>query len=83
VQSYYPLPWTLGDFTHIAYHGEKRPESFANYDFVVVETKDADEVRGQLGPHFEERRFNFRSGMEECTAFFSPRILGQNWDLAP
>ena len=83
VQSYYPLPWTLGDFTHIAYHGEKRPESFANYDFVVVETKDADEVRGQLGPHFEERRFNFRSGMEECTVFFSPRIIGQNWDLAP
>jgi len=83
VQSYYPLPWTLGDFTHIAYHGEKRPESFSNYDFVVVETKDAEGIRGQLGPEFEERRFNFRSGMEECTVFFSPRVIAQNWDLEP
>jgi hypothetical protein len=50
---------------------------------VVVETKDAATVRAKLPPDFVERRFKFRSGMEECTVFFSPRILSQRWDNTP
>jgi len=87
---YYPLPWQLGDFTRVGWHGKpnpeegrKLPESFAGNDFVVVESKDAEKVRPTLGPGFVERTFRFRSGMEECTVFFSPRIIGQNWDSAP
>lgn len=87
---YYPLPWVLGDFTRIGWYGKPAPDdgrplpdSFAGSDFVVVESKEAEKVRAMLGPHFTEKRFRFRSGMEECTVFFSRRITGQNWDMDP
>jgi uncharacterized protein (TIGR03663 family) len=87
---YYPLPWILGDFTSLGWHGspdpakgKKLPQSFGGNDFVVVVTKEAGEVRAKLPPSFAERKFKFRSGMEECTVFFSRRILEQRWDIAP
>jgi len=87
---YYPLPWMLGDFTQIGWHGKPRPEegrplpaTFAGNDFVVVESKEAEKVRADLGPGFEEREFKFRSGMEECTVFFSRRILRKDWTPGP
>ena len=87
---YYPLPWVLGDFPNLGWHGKPDPAngkilpaSFAGNDFVVVETKDAAAVRGKIPPDFTERRFKFRSGMDECTVFFSPRIISQRWDSSP
>jgi uncharacterized protein (TIGR03663 family) len=87
---YYPLPWTLGDFTSLGWHGKpdpannrKLPASFDGHDFVVVETNDAPTVRAKMPANFVERRFKFRSGMEECTVFFSPRIISQRWDDTP
>jgi len=87
---YYPLPWVLGDFTHVGWVGKPNPEeghplpdSFAGKDFIVIESKEAEKIRDKIGPGFEERQFKFRSGMEECTVFFSRRIIGQNWDSAP
>jgi uncharacterized protein (TIGR03663 family) len=84
---YYPLPWVLGDFTGLAWHGrpdpakgKKLPASFAECDFVVVETKDAPAVRASLPEGYVERRFEFRSGMEECTVFFAPRVISRRWD---
>jgi len=49
----------------------------------VVEVNDAATVRAKLPANFEERRFKFRSGMEECVVFFSPRIINRRWDTAP
>lgn len=87
---YYPLPWVLGDFTRIGWHGKPDPDggrplpgSFEGNDFVVVESKEAEKVRATLGPSFAEKRFRFRSGMEECSVFFSPRITGQMWEATP
>jgi len=87
---YYPLPWILGDFTNLGWHGKpdlaadrKLPASFDGNDFVVVEVNDAAAVRAKLPADFEERRFKFRSGMEECVVFFSPRIINRRWDAAP
>ena len=75
IDSYYPLPWILGDFSNIAYHGEKWPASFAGCDFIVVASKDADKASALAGQGYVQRRFRLRSGMEECTVFFSPKIL--------
>ncbi len=87
---YYPLPWILGDFTNLGWHGKpdpangkNLPASFEGNDFVVVESKEAEKIRGKIPPDFTERQFKFRSGMEECTVFFSPRIIAQRWDAAP
>jgi hypothetical protein len=39
-------------------------------------------LRAKLGDKFEERRFNFRSGMDQCSVFFSRELLSQ-WRQLP
>lgn len=77
LESYYPLPWMLGDFPNIGYHGGKIPDDLPRADFHVIESAKADELRSRLGPGFEERRFKLRSGMEECSVFFSQQLLDE------
>lgn len=76
LESYYPLPWILGDFPNIGYHGGKIPDELPAADFHVVETARADDLRKKLGDRFAERRFRLRSGMDECSVFFSRELLG-------
>jgi hypothetical protein len=66
----------LGDFTRIGYYYEKDivnplPEA----EFHVIETERAEKLRGQLGKGYEERRFRLRSGVNECSVFFSRALL--------
>ena len=76
LESYYPLPWILGDFPHLAYHGGKMPAEFPkDAKFHVIETKRAEEIRPLIGPGFREVTFQLRSGMDECTVFFSEDLL--------
>ena len=73
LESYYPLPWILGDFPDIGYHG-KIPDEIPTADFHVIEAPKADELRAKLDGDFEEHRFKLRSGMDECVVFFSRRL---------
>ena len=75
LESYYPLPWILGDFPNIGYHGGEIPPETPIADFHVIEAAKADDLRVILGPDFEEYRFRLRSGMEECVVFFSDQLL--------
>lgn len=78
LESYYPLPWILGDFPNdkLLYHGGKVPKDFpSNAEFHVIETKRTDEIRPLIGPGFREITFKLRSGMDECTVFFSEDLL--------
>ena len=76
LESYDPLPWILGDFPHLAYHGGKMPAEFPkDAKFHVIETKRAEEIRPLIGPGFREVTFQLRSGMDECTVFFSEDLL--------
>ncbi len=75
LESYYPLPWILGDFPHIGYHGGKIPDEIPSAEFHVVETKRADDLRAKLGDKFEERHFHLRSAMDECSVFFAKDLL--------
>lgn len=72
LDSYYPLPWVLGDFTELDYHEGKIPDELAPAEFHVIEVAKADELRSRLGAGFTEVKFNLRSGMGECVVFFSP-----------
>lgn len=74
LESYYPLPWVLGDFRNIGYHGGKLPDALPEAEFHVIETSKAEELRPRLPPGFTELRFQLRSGVGECTAFLSPRL---------
>lgn len=74
LESYYPLPWILGDFPNVGYYN-KPPTGLNGKDFIVVTEAEAGRVRPLIGADYIERRFQLRSGMEECAVFFSPRIL--------
>ncbi len=78
LESYYPLPWILGDFPNdrVIYYGGKVPKDFPTHaKFHVIESKRADEIRPLVGPDFREVTFELRSGMDECTVFFSEDLL--------
>lgn len=84
LESYYPLPWILGDFPNhkVVYHGGQVPKDFPSHaEFHVIETKRADEIRPLIGPGFREVTFQLRSGMDECTVFFSEDLLRTMEDL--
>jgi hypothetical protein len=78
LESYYPLPWMLGDFTQIGYHNGKIPDPLPPARFHLVEIERAAPLREKLGPAFEEIRFKLRSGMDECSVFFE-RALLEEW----
>ena len=77
LESYYPLPWTLGDFPHIGYYGGKIPDPLpADVAFHVVEADKADAIRAQLGAGYHEVRFALRSGLDQCVAFIKDELHG-------
>jgi hypothetical protein len=75
LESYYPLPWTLGDFPHIGYYGGKIPDPLPDdVAFHVVEADKADAIRRQLGAGYHEIRFALRSGVDQCIAFIKDEL---------
>jgi uncharacterized protein (TIGR03663 family) len=74
LESYYPLPWVLGDFCKIGYHDGPIPGTLPEADFHVIESVRVDELRARLPPDFTEVRFQLRSGVGECAALLSPRL---------
>lgn len=87
LESYYPLPWTLGDFTRLGYHGlgpdDPLPDPLPAADFHVIEAARAEELRGLLGDGFTEVRFELRSGVGECVVFFRRELLERAAELPP
>lgn len=74
LESYYPLPWVLGDFPNLGYFGKVPEELPGDVSFHVVEGAKADEVRNRLGPGYREVRFRLRSGVDDCVAFFRTEL---------
>ncbi len=68
LESYYPLPWLLGDFTNIGY-----PKAdTAAYDgvFIVAELKKTGEIEPKLKSRYYKRTFRLRDGQETCVVYF-------------
>ena len=74
LESYYPLPWVLGSFPNIGYHGGVVPEELPDAQFHVIEGEKADALRTRLGPGYEELRFQVRSGVDDCVVFLAPEL---------
>jgi len=71
LDSYYPLPWILGDFTRVGYFkGTQNPAQW-NYDFLVIETKRTPEIEPQLTRPYFKIPFRLRSGQDACTAYLA------------
>ena len=71
LESYYPLPWMLGDFTRVGYYGKNQSPSDWNAGFIAVEKAREAEVEKHLTQPFFKRSFHLRSAQDECTAYFA------------
>ena len=70
LDSYYPLPWMLGDFTRVEYYKKGLPPRDWHADFVAVESDREPEVEKNLTKAYFKRRFQLRSAQDGCTAYF-------------
>lgn len=75
LDSYYPLPWMLGDFTHVGYYGKSQSPSDFNTGFIAVEKSRDAEIEKHLTQPYYKRDFLLRSAQEECTAYFAAPIF--------
>ena len=70
LDSYYPLPWMLGDFAHIAYFQNKQIPDEITGDFVAAEKSKADGIQAKLTEPYYRREFKLRDAQEDCVAWF-------------
>lgn len=70
LDSYYPLPWILGEFTKVGYYSDKEPPEAFDGDFIVVAKSKAEELEPGLDGAFVKRTFRLRDAMDECVVFF-------------
>jgi hypothetical protein len=70
LDSYYPLPWMLGDFTNIAYLKNDAPSGPITAAFVAAEKSKAAAVESMLLEPYYRREFRLRDAQEDCVAWF-------------
>ena len=87
LESYYPLPWMLGDFTRVGYYNKDRPPIEWNADFLAIESNRESEIEKNLTKPYFKRRFLLRSAQDECTAYFEAEkfteLLGGTPEFIP
>jgi len=70
LESYYPLPWILGDFTRIGYHAKNAVPENITSSFVITSGDAADAVQANLSGNYYRKKFRLRSGVDDCVVFF-------------
>ncbi len=75
VESYYPLPWMLADFTNIGYYGADNPPTDYEADFLLVDADLAPEVEPRLRGSYHVMDFTLRSGQKPSRAYFNHRVF--------
>ena len=71
LDSYYPLPWILGDFTRVGYFKADTSPSNWTQDFLVIDAKRESEIEPLLTRAYFKIPFRLRSGQEPCTAYLA------------
>ncbi len=75
LDSYYPLPWMLGDFDNVGYYEEGLPDS-GPADFVAIAASRAAEFESTLAEPYVKRPFRLRDAQEDCVAYFRVAVFG-------
>ena len=71
LESYYPLPWMLGDFTRIGYYKKDELPQPLDAEFVVAEAGQMEKIEAGLTGEYYKRRFRLRDSQEECLVYFA------------
>ena len=83
LESYYPLPWMLGDFTALGYYKKDEPPEVYDADFVVAEVSQMEKIEAGLKGEYYKRRFRLRDSQEECVAYFNKQTFEEWFGGAP
>ena len=75
LESYYPLPWILGDFTRIGYYGKDNEPAKLAGDFITALTSREKEVEKKLSAPYLKRRYELRDSMDGCTVWFREKVF--------
>ena len=75
LSSYYPLPWTLGDLTHVEYY-EKGVPSLAAPAIIVAEKDRVTEVEAQLKEPYFVDAFHLRDAMNGGRLYLNAARFG-------
>ncbi|MGA1048014.1 MAG: hypothetical protein ACO3UU_08375, partial [Minisyncoccia bacterium] len=74
LESSYPLPWILGDFSNIGYHVGEDVYVSPDIQFYIIESKNAELLRNNLGKDYVESSFKLRAGMGDCIVFIKKSL---------
>ena len=69
LESYYPLPWMLGDFTRIGYYKKDEPPAPLDADFVVAEVGQMEKI--EAGSPASITSGNFVCGIRRKSVSFT------------
>jgi hypothetical protein len=83
LESYYPLPWILGDFEAVGYHDAKAVPDVLDAAFILCEEDNLEEVQAALAGAYYKREFRLRSGMGPCFAFFRHEDFKDQFEGGP
>jgi uncharacterized protein (TIGR03663 family) len=83
LDSYYPLPWMLGDFTQIGYYKKEEPPAAYDADVIVAEKNQAEKIEAVLVGEYYKRDFRLRDSQEECVAYFRKGTFEEWFKGAP
>jgi uncharacterized protein (TIGR03663 family) len=73
--SSYPLPWMLGDFSHVGYYEhDKLPES-VDADFLLVQEDRIAEVEGKLHDSYFTETLRLRAFQDSSKAYFRASVF--------
>jgi hypothetical protein len=75
LDSYYPLPWMLGDFQNVGYYKEDRWPDKLDGDFIATEKSKAARVESKLAEPYYRREFRIRDAQEDCVAWFKVSVF--------
>jgi uncharacterized protein (TIGR03663 family) len=75
LESYYPLPWILGDFTRIGYYGKEIEPEKIDADFVTALSSRDREIEKKLSGPYLKRHYLLRDSMDECTVWFREPVF--------
>lgn len=70
LDSYYPLPWMLGEFTRVGYYSEDNWPARLDGTFIAAEESKADRVEALLQGSYIRVPFRIRDGQEDGVAWF-------------
>jgi hypothetical protein len=83
LDSYYPLPWMLGDFTQIGYYKKEEPPETYDGDFIVAQKDQAEQIESALIGDYYKRTFRLRDSQDECVAYFRGKMYEKWFQGAP